>query len=475
MPTPPFTNPKEPEELLDYVFKRLQYPKIPLRLLVVGRAGSGKSTFIRRLLKRLGGTLEVMNLTTRNTAANETGGQTVFKKLHIDYQNIEKVLETECKFYPRLGLVILDEISLFYGALVDLLDKLIAKMKDAIGEMFGNVHIIMVGDFLQLADKKDGAYMYDWDGFREFEIRFLSTNFRQARDTDFCQRLDRWAVGLVNDDDANFLEERCVANNPYTVQEDVAAFYNNQKWDPVDSIILTSSNKDAINFTRKVLNGQGIHHLIETDVAIIKIVPDSPKQLITFRPVEKPSVLVVGIKAQIIFTKDTFEQTGTHKIDRGTIGEISKITIVRNQIWAISLIIKGYNHPLTFQRILVKTKKTKHETESLAVFNFRNGIATTFNQAQGRTLKRVMIDTSRGDLYPAQFYTGASRVCNADALHLTHLPSYETKALQLVINPDKGAIDEIKKWKANFDLVRLPSDVANVDHDDDGENTPKPE
>ncbi|EGT51135.1 hypothetical protein CAEBREN_01804 [Caenorhabditis brenneri] len=165
--------------------------------------------------------VETMNLASRNTAANETGGQTVSKKFHIDFRNIGKALEAACTFYPKLGLVILDEISLFYGALVDVLDELIAKMKETFGKMFGDVHVIMVGDFLQLAAKNDGSSMYEWDGFREFEIRFLSTNFRQAQDIEFCEKLDRWAVGTVNDKDAAFLEKRCVTENPSSVFEDL--------------------------------------------------------------------------------------------------------------------------------------------------------------------------------------------------------------------------------------------------------------
>ncbi|CAL2041496.1 unnamed protein product [Caenorhabditis brenneri] len=155
--------------------------------------------------------------------------------------------------YPKLGLVILDEISLSYPASADLLNELIAKMKEAIGKMFGDVHVIMEGDFLQLAPKNDGSSMYDWDGFREFEIRFLSTNFRQAQDIEFCQRLDRWAVGLVNDDDADFLKKRCVAENPSYVHEDVAAFYNNRKWDPVDSLILTFHQKSNFSVFKKTM------------------------------------------------------------------------------------------------------------------------------------------------------------------------------------------------------------------------------
>ena len=107
-----------------------------------------------------------MNLASRNTAANETGGQTVFKKFHIDYRNIGKVLEAPCTYYPKLGLVILDEISLFYPALVDVLDVLISRMKKKIGQMFGDVHVILVGDFLQLpADNKNGVPMYKCEFF----------------------------------------------------------------------------------------------------------------------------------------------------------------------------------------------------------------------------------------------------------------------------------------------------------------------
>ena len=128
--------------------------------------------------------------------------------------------------------------------------------------------------------------------------------------------------------------------------------------------------------------------------------------------------------------------------------------------------IEGYG-AMIFDRILTKAHIIKGGTECMAIFNFRSGIATTFNQAQGRTLKNVMIDTSNGYLYPAQFYCGASRVRASNALHFTYLPERDMSSLESVINPDPGAINELQRWKDYWRRVELPSDVPNTDEEDE--------
>ncbi len=121
-------------------------------LLIVGRAGTGKTRLVQYLKARPGGELQATVAPTGIAALNAQA-QTIhsffrFEPTVLDAAN----LSDGGKFgnvYRRMKRLIIDEISMVRADLIDAMDARLRKVR-ADQRRFGGVQVIMVGDFLQL-------------------------------------------------------------------------------------------------------------------------------------------------------------------------------------------------------------------------------------------------------------------------------------------------------------------------------------
>src|SRR5271154_1575111 len=120
-------------------------------LLIVGRAGTGKTRLVQYLKARPGGELQATVAPTGIAALNARA-QTVhsffrFEPTVLDAAN----LSDGGKFggvYRRMKRLVIDEISMVRADLIDAMDARLRRVR-ADQRRFGGVQIVMVGDFLR--------------------------------------------------------------------------------------------------------------------------------------------------------------------------------------------------------------------------------------------------------------------------------------------------------------------------------------
>ena len=143
-------------------------------VFLTGRAGTGKTTFLKTLVERQPKRLVVVAPT--GVAAINAGGQTIHSLFQLPLgvhlpgiQREEKgshfrMSKNKKKMLKTLDLLIIDEISMVRADLLDAIDEVLRKYKDPY-KPFGGVQLLLIGDLQQLSPvAKDN----EWEQLRGY-------------------------------------------------------------------------------------------------------------------------------------------------------------------------------------------------------------------------------------------------------------------------------------------------------------------
>lgn len=126
-------------------------------LFLTGRAGTGKTTFLRELMNSCPKRMVVLAPT--GIAAINAGGVTIHSFLqlppgmHLPDQSYERshfrFSKRKLKLIRSLDLIVIDEISMVRADLLDLIDRTLRRLRHS-ERPFGGLQILMIGDLQQL-------------------------------------------------------------------------------------------------------------------------------------------------------------------------------------------------------------------------------------------------------------------------------------------------------------------------------------
>ncbi|EGT45389.1 hypothetical protein CAEBREN_18129 [Caenorhabditis brenneri] len=207
-----------------------------------------------------------------------------------------------------------------------------------------------------------------------FDKLILTSNFRQAEDQEYQNRLELWGKGIVEQEDVEFLRPKAIAKN-LDIYDEIAKFYHEQNWTADDSCVVTTSEesvKEINNLIVRYKSSSG--QLDQLDSWMVKA---QPKEfgLATLIETHKDSVKIpVAVGGHVRITESV--GSGRNRQRRGAIGKIESVLKIGVDISSLVLLFP----------------------------NCENNI-----------------DTHSGSLYPANFYCAALRVTRAEGLFITNL------------------------------------------------------
>lgn len=378
-------------------------------LLVLGSAGTGKSTFLKWVRKKLGAEKNYVVLAPTGMAALQVGGQTIHSFFGFKPQLLEGPSTwrkpRNPKMYEKLEMVIIDEISMVRADVFDAIDQFLQKYGPHKNEPFGGVQVLAMGDLYQLPPivrRDENAYFQHMFGtpfffgsqawrHGHFNVVEFSQIFRQS-DAPFIDLLNRVRHG---ERDQSLLKELNKRVQPTP---------------PEGAVILAARNStvDEIN---------------ERELKYLGSKPHSYQAKTTGKVDEaaftSPPTLILKEGARVMFTRN---DTAGRWVN-GTLGQVvqcgKKTVTVRTDDG------KKYSvEPVKWELTKYEFDEEKETTVAEVAGTFSQlplalAWALTIHKAQGQTLENCTIDLSDGGAFAeGQLYVALSRARALETLTL---------------------------------------------------------
>ena len=391
-------------------------------VFLTGKAGTGKSTFLRFI--RDNTKMKTVVLAPTGIAAVNVGGQTMHSFFKIpfkpmlpddpDYSNparMRKMLrytKEKVKLIRELELIIIDEISMVRADIIDFVDRVLRVYSGNMREPFGGKQLLLVGDIFQLEpvvthDTRDILRRYYKNFFffnaRAFEqINLVAIELRKIyrqSDTDFIALLDRVRINRATNADIARLNQRC--NPDYQEVSGEFAITLATRRDTVDSI--NDEHMKALKTPEYVYEGT--------------IEGDFPENSL-------PTALNLVLKegAQVIFIRNDKQGRWCN----GTIGIVTRLS--ENSVFVA--LETGEEMRVEWEvwenmQYTYNEKEKKVEEKVLGSFSqipIKPAWALTVHRSQGLTFNHVVIDFAGGAFTGGQTYVALSRCTSLEGITL---------------------------------------------------------
>ena len=393
-------------------------------LFLTGKAGTGKSTFMRHIAATI--KKKHIILAPTGIAAINAGGSTLHSFFKLPFhpllptdkrystRNIRNTLKyngEKTKLLREVELIIIDEISMVRADIIDFIDKVLRIYNRNMREPFGGKQLLLVGDIYQLEPviKEDerqllrpfypSCFFFDAHVFREMQLIAVELRkvYRQ-RDAQFISLLDHIRTSHVSDSDLRLLNAR--VNAEIGTEEGRLS-------------ITLSGRRDTVDY----INEKQLNTLPDEPTIFYGHIEGEFPESSLPTPIE----LEVKTGAQVLFIKNDKERRWVN----GTLGTIigfgdeqDGIIYVRTEdgrdfdvereVWS--------NVRYTFNE--KEQKIEEEEIGSYRQFTIRLAWAITVHKSQGLTFNNVKIDFTGGVFAGGQTYVALSRCTSLQGISL---------------------------------------------------------
>lgn len=393
-------------------------------LFLTGKAGTGKSTFLRHISQTT--KKKHVILAPTGIAAINVGGATLHSFFKLPFhpilpndnrygvRNLRKTLKynsEKIKLIKEVELIIIDEISMVRADIIDIIDKILRVYAHNMRIPFGGKQLLLVGDMYQLEpvlreDERallqpfySSKFFFDARVFREMQLVCIELQkvYRQS-DPLFISILDHIRTSNATQADLSVLNQRVGSSSN----------------DAGGALAITlSTHRDTVDY----INQQRLQQLPGQPAVFHGVIEGEFPE----NNLPTPMKLEIKTGAQVLFVKNDREKRWVN----GTLGTVigmgdeseGLICVRTEQGEDVDVEQETWSNV----RYTYNEKEQKIEEEEIGYFRqfpIRLAWAITIHKSQGLTFSQVNIDLSGGVFAGGQTYVALSRCRSLEGINL---------------------------------------------------------
>ncbi len=420
-------------------------------LFLTGKAGTGKSTFLRYVKENT--RKKAVVLAPTGIAAINAGGVTLHSFFKLPFHPLApddsryagrrirdflRYSKEQIQLLQSLDLIIIDEISMVRADIIDFIDRILRTYTHNHRQPFGGKQMLLIGDVFQLepvvkADERDilsrfypSPYFFSAHVFRQMELVSIElTKVYRQQDLQFVAVLDRIRTNRFTPADLALINSRATSSSPLASpaapSTDSAGEFRSPVSSPAAPSLASLPTHLGITLcTRR----DDVDHINDTELSRLDGSPITLQGTIRgdFPLASLPTQLELEVKlgAQVIFVKNDTDKQWVN----GTLGIITGFS---EEPYGLIIVTEEGREVIVEEAVWANMRYTYNENEkrieeeqlgTFTQFPIRLAWAITIHKSQGLTFQNVNIDFGTGTFAGGQAYVALSRCTSLQGMTL---------------------------------------------------------
>lgn len=392
-------------------------------LFLTGKAGTGKTTFLRKLKRESPKRMVVIAPT--GIAAINAGGVTIHSFFQIPFAPYvpESSFSTngQATYRFRFGkekiniirsmdLLVIDEISMVRADLLDAVDEMLRRYRDR-HKPFGGVQLLMIGDLQQLAPVVKDE---EWQMLKKYYDTPYFFSSRALKQTEYCtielKTVYRQSDGAFLDLLNRIRENHCDPQVLEALNRRYLPDFQPRKEEGYIRLV-------THNYQAQRINNYELEQLPGRSYAFRATIDGK------FPEYSYPTDELLELKkgAQVMFVKN--DSSGEHRYYNGMIGEVTDLSAdsieVRAKDSTVAFLLQEEEWANAKYVLDEESKEIVEDIEgTFRQFPLKLAWAITIHKSQGLTFERAIIDASSSFAH-GQTYVALSRCKTLEGLVLS--------------------------------------------------------